>query len=619
MKRTLTPNMVLQHEFSYTSPRMSQSEPPRAKAGNGLERQPSAGSSFLPLQGLPAAASAALTTCSIAALCFLGSLRFGFVYDDHEQIVENSQIQSWVYVIRLLTTEVWSQKGPEHVGHYYRPVFSMWLLLNHTIGDLAPWFWHLSSILLHTAATWLVFKLSLTLLKNLEAAAFTSLLFAIHPIHIESVCWISASNEPLYSLFFLASIFMFTRFLGDPHKPMGLWLGVLLWGGALFTKETAVALMPVFPVWTYLNDSSADRPQRKILRALRVCLPFFETALVYLGIRLMILHRFGTEMGRHSWKEALFTSMDVFRFYVLKLLFPLHLSPFYSNPVLSAPTIKIWLVILLGVIASALACWFAIRREPMLGLAVSLVILPLVPALVGIRLFPDGALAHDRYLYLPSVGLCLLAGLLFKRLWTAPKFSRWVVGGVGAILAIVLLALNISQQSYYRDDESFYKRGLEVGPGNALVMGFLGGLYFKQGKSDLGLQQFRHAYDVAPDDPEVTFHLADALFETTNYAEVEPLLIQLSQDSRLPFSRRALVALSLAKAQMRLGKLSAAESTLRSLIGVNDTFRGVHQTLGALYEMQGRLSDAKREYQREFQVLGDPELERRALQLSNAP
>jgi hypothetical protein len=98
----------------------------------------------------------------------------------------------------------------------------VWLLLIHTIRDLAPWFWHLSSILLHASATWLAFKVSLTLLKNLEAAAFTSLVFAIHPIHIESVCWILASNEPLYSLFFLASIFLFTRFLGDPHRPIAL-------------------------------------------------------------------------------------------------------------------------------------------------------------------------------------------------------------------------------------------------------------------------------------------------------------------------------------------------------------------------------------------------------------
>jgi Tfp pilus assembly protein PilF len=611
--------MVLQHEFSYTSPRMFQSKLLLTKVTTALEREPSVGSSFLLLQDLPAAAGAALATCSIAALCFLGSLRFGFVFDDHPQIVGNRQVQSWVYFVRLLSTELWSQKGAGHAGLYYRPVFSVWLLLNHTIGDLAPWFWHLSSILLHASATWLAFKVSLTLLKNREAAAFTSLVFAIHPIHIESVCWISASNEPLYSLFFLASIFLFTRFLGDPHRPIALWSSVLLWGAALFTKETAVALMPVFPMWTYLKDCSAARPQRKILRALRVCLPFFVTALGYLGIRSMILHRLGAEVGRHTWRQVLFTAIDVFRFYVLKLLFPVHLSPFYSNPVLSAQTAKTWLTILVALIGSGLACWFAIRREPILGLALSLMILPLAPVLVGVRIFSDGTLTHDRYLYLPSVGLCLLAGLLFKRLRTGPKSSRWVAGGAGAILAIVLLALNISQQSYYRDDESFYKRGLEVGPANTLVMGFLGELYLNQGKNDLALQQFRHAYEVAPDDPEVIYHLASGLFQTGNYAEAEPFLYQLSQDARLPFYRRALIALSLARTQIRLGKLSSAESSLRLVMVLNENLQGVHQTLGALYEMQGRLSDAKREYERELQVLGDPELERRALELSNVP
>lgn len=598
---------------------MCQSKPQRTEATTALERQPSAGSSFLALQDLPASAGTALAACFIAALCFVGSLRFGFVFDDHPQIVANPQVHSWAYFVRLLTSEVWSQKGADHIGYYYRPVFSVWLLVNYTIGDLAPWFWHLSSILLHALATWLVFKVSLTLLKNLEAAAFTSLLFAVHPIHVESVCWISAGNESLYSLFLLASFFVFTRFLDDSHQPIGLWTSVLLWGAALFTKETAVALTPIFPFWTYLKDHSAAPARRKILRALRVCFPFFVTALAYLSIRSTILHRLGTEVGRHTWREVFFTAIDLFRFYVLKLLFPLHLSPFYSNPVLSAPTFKVWLTILLTIMGSSLACWLAVRREPILALALSLIILPLVPVLAGVRIFQDGALAHDRYLYLPSVGLCLLAGLLFKRFWTGAKFSRWVTGGVGSIVVIALLALNISQQSYYRDDESFYKRGLEVGPNNTLVMGFLGNLYLSQGRNDLALQQLRHAYDITPGDPEVTYRLADALFETRNYAQVEPLLYQLSQDSRLPAFRRASAALALAKTQIRLDKLSSAESTLRSAMVLDENLRGVHQTLGALYEMQGKVSDAKHEYYRELQILGDPELERRALELRNIP
>src|SRR5258708_34966347 len=71
--------------------------------------------------------------CLIAALSFVRTLQFGFVYDDHSQVVQNPQVQSWGYLGRLLLTEVWSQRGTEHVGTYYRPLFSLWLLIVHTV------------------------------------------------------------------------------------------------------------------------------------------------------------------------------------------------------------------------------------------------------------------------------------------------------------------------------------------------------------------------------------------------------------------------------------------------------------------------------------------------------
>jgi len=127
---------------------------------------------------------------------------------------------------------------------------SVWLLVNHTIGALAPWFWHLSSILLHAPVRWAVFKLGLLLLQSPEAAAFAALLFALHPVHIESVCWFSASNELL------------RRFSFSPDLGMGsvqVRKYVLLGGVALLTKETAVALLPVFPMMAFLEDRVRSR------------------------------------------------------------------------------------------------------------------------------------------------------------------------------------------------------------------------------------------------------------------------------------------------------------------------------------------------------------------------
>jgi tetratricopeptide (TPR) repeat protein len=316
----------------------------------------------------------------------------------------------------------------------------------------------------------------------------------------------------------------------------------------------------------------------------------------------LILHRFGTEIARHSWKEVLLTDIDLVRFYAIKLLFPIHLSPFYSNPVIASPSIKICTTALFGAAIIALALWIGLRREPIVALAMSLILLPLLPVLVGVRIFRNGDLAHDRYLYLPSFGLCLLLGLLFKYFWSRAAGRRWLVASVAGLVLTTLLGLNLTQQRYYHDDETFYKRGLEIAPNNTLVAGFLGSYYFRQGKFDLGVQQFRHAYEVSPESPEAS--------------EAEPLLSKLSSDTKIAESRRAVLEVALGQTQIRLGKLPAAQATLEPLLTTNDNLRELHRTLGTLYEMEGRLYDASHEYEREYQVSGDLQAHRRAIFLA---
>src|SRR4051794_25648304 len=100
-----------------------------------------------------------LAPCLLGFSAYLPSFAFGFIRDDQAQIVHNPQVQSWEYLPRLLTTDLWSQASVGRSVNFYRPLFSIWMLLVNTIGGLSSVFWHLSSILLHIAATYLVFRL----------------------------------------------------------------------------------------------------------------------------------------------------------------------------------------------------------------------------------------------------------------------------------------------------------------------------------------------------------------------------------------------------------------------------------------------------------------------------
>src|SRR5579862_7409276 len=132
------------------------------------------------------------------------------------------------------------------------------MLLLHTFGGLAPWFWHLSSILLHVAAIWLVFEISRRLTANDAAAAAGAAIFAVHPIHVDAVSWVSASCELLFAIFALAAMLA----LLDPPSPdtgknnkndraedgcdsllyPRVWLSAAWFGAALLAKETGKAM-----------------------------------------------------------------------------------------------------------------------------------------------------------------------------------------------------------------------------------------------------------------------------------------------------------------------------------------------------------------------------------------
>jgi protein O-mannosyl-transferase len=553
----------------------------------------------------------------LAALSYICTLQYGFVYDDHSQIVENVQIQSWDYLPKLLVTEVWSQRGSEHLGSYFRPLFSVWLLVVHTVGGLSPWVWHLSSLVLHVVATYAVFRLSLRLLRSHPAALLTAGVFAIHPIHIEAVSWISASDEILFSLFFLTSFLLFARKLDtSARNSLALWASLILWGAALLSKETAVALLPIFPLWAF--SSKNNTPSQRIAEAARASVPFVVIAVGYLVARSLVLDRSGLETGQHSWSQVTLTGLSVTPFYLGKVTFPVKLAAFYMNPALSTPNFMVWLGAGLLLASIAILIWAMAQRKQVVVASVCLLTLPLIPVLVGIRIFRDGDIAHDRYLYLPSVGFCLLAGALFRYFWTRSKFIKIAVATTFSIVCLAFCWLTFSQQVFYRDDESFFNRALAVGPANPLVMTFLGDVYFQEGKYDLAFQEFRQVTDISPNNFEGAYHLAKALFETKRYAEAEPYLAQLAVDPAVPVPRRGLLCLSLAQTKIRLGKLSDADSVLQGMETQYDTLKGYHQARAVLYEKEGKVDDAKAEYLREYQVSGDRGSQRRASELARA-
>jgi Flp pilus assembly protein TadD len=551
----------------------------------------------------------AWAVCTTAFVIYVPSLFSEFVRDDPWQIVKNPQIQSWEYLPRLFSTHLWSQSGAEYAVHFYRPFFSVWMLVVNTIGGLSPMWWHFCSMLLHALTTLLVYRLCEKLLESRVAAFLAALLFVVHPIHVDAVSWVSASNEILFAVFALGTMLV----LVVPEVSSSrIAVSAALYAAALLTKETAIAVMPVLLLLLIVLLRSG--PHGKVVRA---GYWYGFVTIGYFAIRWWALGRIGTEESKHSWREVLLSSPSVLAFYLKKLVFPLHLSGFYVNPITSSPTISMWLTAGGLLIAAALLTWVAHRYWLMVGVGASIIIFPLLPGLLAIRIYDQGDMTHDRYLYLPSVGLCLLFGMLAQWLWTCPKPVKVIFLTASAALLVVFAILTIRQQRFYKSDEAFYQRAIDLNPTNVYVIDSFGAIHLENGENERAMKEFREAFQLAPNDPNAIYNLAHGLFETQQYAEAEPLLRQVSGSPELESKRKAIL-LTLADTKVSLGNLSGADGVLQELNQLDPQFPALHRTLGIVFQREGRINEAQVEYHKEFQVSGDMQAEQQAIALKQS-
>ena len=283
------------------------------------------------------------------------------------------------------------------------------------------------------------------------------------------------------------------------------------------------------------------------------------------------------------------------------------------NPLTASPTASFSLELVAIAAGVAIVSWFAFRYSPVLGLAAALLLAPILPALAVVRIYPQGDMTHDRYLYLASVGLCLMVGMLVARLWSMPKPAKLAVVAVVGVVLAALSAATFAQQEFYHDNFAFYRRVIEINPSDGMVYGLLGNEYMDQGDTDLALDLLRKAHQISPENPKVSVFLARGLFAQKQYAESEAVLDQMLQNPELETKRKNAALLSLANIEISLGKLEYGQQLLQRVQESDPRFPELHWALGVLFQREGSLAQAQAEYEKEFEITGDELAEKQSL------
>src|SRR6202158_3423493 len=239
----------------------------------------------------------------VTFVVYSGSLSFVFVWDDWPQIVNNPIIRTWSNLPLAFGSDFWSRVGRQQVS--YRPLCVAWSMLNYTLFGLRPWGWHLGAVLLHVGAVAAVFWLVRRLGLEYWTAALAALIFALHPVHIEPVTWISAASDTMVTLF---AALAFAAFLNgrdaEPNfqrnsekRKTAAWRisSLALLACALLTKEMAVMFSALVAIYAWLHPAQKNASWgQKVLGTVMEAAPYALVTLAYALLRKhALLHATG--------------------------------------------------------------------------------------------------------------------------------------------------------------------------------------------------------------------------------------------------------------------------------------------------------------------------------------
>src|SRR5208282_4746289 len=150
--------------------------------------------------------------CAVTVLAYLGTLSFGFVYDDKPTIVDNAVLRSWRFLAHYFIPQTSGDLAAPTSGNFYRPVTFLWMRLNFAIFGLHPAGWHFAMLAFHVLATYLVFVAAGKLTGSRRTGALAAVFFGLHPVHVENVAWLSSVNDLLMTALLLGSFLAYLNF-----------------------------------------------------------------------------------------------------------------------------------------------------------------------------------------------------------------------------------------------------------------------------------------------------------------------------------------------------------------------------------------------------------------------
>ncbi len=415
-------------------------------------------------------------------LIYWPSLFNGYLnWDDTTHYLENPYLHPLNFhnFLNIFSTDV---------NQTYIPLTELSFAIENFIFGYNPLVSHLINIFLHAGVTGLVFLCALAMGFTLPAAGLASLLFGIHPMHVESVTWVTGRKDVLYAFFYLFSLLWYLRWFHTGKQyyyTFSLLSGIL----SILAKPMALSL----PLVLLVCDLYLKR--KWSWRILWEKLPYFFYTIPIAGMTYFLNSR----VVDFQWPQSVMTWFWCFIFYLRKFLFPGELNPLYSLPQPVAWTnVEYTIAMLLMIIA--VGVWWKNRTNKIFNFAF-LFYFGSIFFLLRLDNTADVHIVADRFMYLASFGICLLAADTAIKVYnrTAVKsLSRKMAFMLGGSIIAMLILLTVRQQFTWRDSVTLWSVVLNKNPASFLALTNRANAHLQRKNSDLAIADLEYSLRVNP-------------------------------------------------------------------------------------------------------------------------
>ncbi|MCX7018540.1 MAG: tetratricopeptide repeat protein [bacterium] len=448
----------------------------------------------------PGGLSARLASLIAAAavVCYIPALFAGFVWDDIS-ITQNVHLRSiggllniWFYP----SENIWED-------HYWPLVYtSFWA--DHLLWNLNPFGFHLTNVVLHAADSVLVYAVLNRM--GVKGAWMAGILFAVHPVHVESVAWVIERKDTLSALFYLLALLMYLDF-NTSHRRKMLFLTIFFQVMALMCKSVAVTLPAAIILYHWWRDGAVSRDKWRSLALL------FAAGFVITIADFWFLRQRGGESYDLSLVERVLVAGRALWAYAGRMIWPVNLCPMYPRWDIDPWSAIQWCFPLSA--ALVLAVFFMLRARIGRGLFASAVyfVITLSPALgfIGFS-FMKYAYIADRFAYLASCGLLALAAGGGAWIWRrVGDRHRVMIVACFSLIVLALGALTVFQCFVWRDSKTLWSRAVSLNPRAWEAWHQLGLAWAQEDQLTYAAAAFNKALVLKPDYAEAHNNLGLAL------------------------------------------------------------------------------------------------------------